>query len=51
MGLAGLCGIATFIVGLTAIIRSQERAIIVLITTGIGLFVLMFIIGEFASPH
>jgi hypothetical protein len=51
MALAGLCGVAAFIVGLTAIIRHKERSILVFIATLIGLFVLIFIIGEFAAPH
>jgi hypothetical protein len=51
MTLAGICGISAFFTGVISIIRSKERAILVFITTLIGLFVLAFIIGEFASPH
>jgi hypothetical protein len=51
MALAATCGVAAFIVGLAGIIRNKERSILVFITTLIGLFVLIFIIGEFASPH
>lgn len=51
MALAGICGITAFFIGLIGIIRSKERAILVFIATFIGLFVLVFIIGEFSSPH
>jgi hypothetical protein len=49
--LAGTCGIAAFITGTIAIIKSQERAILVFLATIVGLFVLVFCLGEFLSPH
>jgi hypothetical protein len=51
MALAGLCGVASFFTGIIGIIWNKERALLVFLTTLIGLFVLVFIIGEFTSPH
>jgi hypothetical protein len=51
MALAGLCGVAAFFTGIIGIIRDKERAVLVFLTTLIGLFVLVFIIGEFTSSH
>jgi len=51
MFLSGISGIAAFFTGLTGIIISKERSIFVFLCTAIGLFVLMFVIGEFTNPH
>lgn len=44
-------GISAFIVGLIAIIREKERAILVYISTLIGMLLLLFLIGEGLFPH
>jgi hypothetical protein len=49
--LIGLSGVAAFLAGLYAVIRRRERAVFVFIATLVGLFVLVFIIGEIACPH
>jgi len=51
MLLAGSCGVAAFVTGLIGIIKSRERAILVYLAAGIGLFVLFFLLGEILSPH
>jgi uncharacterized membrane protein len=48
---AGICGIAAFITGIISIIKSKERSVLVFIASIIGLFVLMFVSGEFLAPH
>jgi len=49
--LAGISGIFAFIIGLISIIKSKERSVLVFIATAIGLFVLIFVLGEFLVPH
>jgi hypothetical protein len=49
--LTGISGIGTFITGLMSIIGSKERSIFVFLTTMIGLFVLIFVLGEILAPH
>ena len=51
MLLAACCGVAAFITGLVAIIRSKERAIFVMIATVLGFNVLVFGLGEILFPH
>jgi len=46
-----LCGIAAFIVGIIAIIRSHERSLLVWLTLLPGTSVLLFVLGEFLIPH
>lgn len=48
---AGICGIAAFITGMMSIIKSKERSKFVFFTTAIGLFVILFVLGEFLFPH
>lgn len=48
---AGICSIASFLTGITAIVKKEERAIFVFLVTLFGFFILFFIIGEFLSPH
>jgi hypothetical protein len=48
--IAGLCGVFALFSGLWAIIRNRERAIPVIASTLIGLFVLLFWVGEVLSP-
>jgi hypothetical protein len=46
-----LCGLAAGIVGLIAMVRQRERSGLVGLTLLPGLFVLVFVLGEFMSPH
>jgi cytochrome bd-type quinol oxidase subunit 2 len=48
---AVFAGIASFITGLIAILKQKERSVTALISTGIGLCLLIFILGEFLFPH
>ena len=45
------CGLAAGIVGLIAVIRRRERSWLVWLTILPGLFVLVFVLGEFLVPH
>jgi hypothetical protein len=45
------CGFAAGVVGLVAMLRDKERSLITLLTVIPMLFVIMFLIGEFAVPH
>lgn len=50
--LAGmLAGISSFFTGLTAIIKKKEKAVLVYISTAIGIFLLFFLLGELIYPH
>lgn len=49
--LAAISGIAAFFTGVIGIIKSKERSILVFLAAVIGLFVLVFCLGEFLSPH
>ena len=50
--LAGMAsGISAFATGLIAIIRQKERAILVYGATLIGALLIIFLLGEFISPH
>lgn len=49
--LAGVCAITAFFTGIISLIKKRERAILVYISTLIGLLVLWFILGEFLYPH
>jgi hypothetical protein len=50
--LAGMAsGISAFIIGLIAIIRQKERALLVYGATLIGALLTIFLFGEFLSPH
>jgi predicted Abi (CAAX) family protease len=46
-----LCGLATFVVGLIAIIRNHERSWLVWLTILPGASALLFVLGEFLLPH
>jgi tellurite resistance protein TehA-like permease len=48
---AGISGICAFFTGIIGIVKSRERSILVFISCAIGLFVLLFCLGEFLSPH
>jgi len=49
--LAGICGIAVFFDGLISILKGRERAVSVFLSTIIGLFVLLWTLGEILYPH
>ncbi len=49
--LAAVAAIASFFTGVWGIIRSRERSVAVFLSTGVGLLVLLFIVGEIAFPH
>ena len=44
-------GISAFVIGLIAIIRQKERALLVYGATLIGVLLIIFLVGEFLSPH
>jgi hypothetical protein len=46
-----LCGLATFVVGLIAIIRNHERSWLVWLAILPGASALLFVLGEFLLPH
>ena len=46
-----LCGLATGIVGLIAVISKQERSWLVWLTILPGLLMLFLLLGEFLIPH
>jgi len=47
----GISGIAALVTGLISTIKSKERSILVFLAVVVGLFVLIFILGEFLYPH
>lgn len=50
--LAGMAaGIAAFIVGLLALVRKQEKALLVYASTVVGALLMVFLAGEIAFPH
>jgi len=50
--LAGMiAGILAFIVGLIAIIKQNERALLVYVATSVGMLLILFLIGEVLFPH
>ena len=49
--LAALFGVSSLFTGLIALIKNKERAIPVFISTLLGLFILIFWLGEIISPH
>ena len=51
ISLAGVSGIAAFVSGLYGIIRRRERSLLVFLASLIGLFVLIFALGEVITPH
>jgi len=49
--LAGISGISAFFIGISGIIKNKERPILVFLSTIIGSFVLLFLLGEVLFPH
>lgn len=48
---AAISGIASLIMGLLSIFRERDHCITVYISIVIGLFVLIFVLGEIIYPH
>jgi hypothetical protein len=48
--LAAISGIAAFFTGIVGIIRGKERSVLVFLAAVIGLFVLLFCLGEVLCP-
>jgi hypothetical protein len=48
---AGLVGVAAFVTGLFSIIQSREKSVLVLISVLIGIFVLIFAMGELIGSY
>jgi len=49
--LAGASGVLAFLTGLIGVIRNKERSILVFLAMLIGLYVLVFGLGEVIFPH
>jgi hypothetical protein len=49
--LAILSGLAALVTGLISALKQKERSLLVYLSILVGLFALVFIIGEFAVPH
>ncbi|MHA1167428.1 MAG: hypothetical protein ACTSRU_06375 [Candidatus Hodarchaeales archaeon] len=49
--LAGISGVLALLTGLIGIIKNRERSILVFMAMLVGLFVLLFWIGEVVFPH
>ncbi len=50
--LAGMMsGIAAFVMGLMAIVKQKDRSILVVVSTLLGAFILLFVVGEIVFPH
>ena len=49
--LAGISGISAFFTGIIGIIKSRDRSVLVFLSTMIGLFVILFLLGEVLFPH
>jgi len=49
--IAGISGISAFFTGIIGVIKSRERSIIVFISTVVGFFALLFLLGELLFPH
>jgi hypothetical protein len=47
----GISGITAFVTGLISMIKSGERSILVFLAVLVGLFTLIFFLGEFVFPH
>lgn len=45
------CGLAAFVAGLISVIKYKERSVLTNIAVILGLFVVLFLLGEFLLPH
>ena len=48
---AAISGIAAFITGLFSVFKEKDHSFLVYLAIIVGLFVLIFLIGEFTYPH
>lgn len=48
---AGISGISAFFTGIIGIIKKKERSLLVFLSVALGLFVLIFLLGEVMVPH
>jgi len=51
MLVAGISGVSAFFTGIISIVKRKERSVLVFMATVIGLFVLIFSLGEIIFPH
>jgi len=51
MLLAGVSGVSALATGIIGIVKNRERSGLVFLATAIGLFVLIFSLGEILFPH
>ena len=49
--LAAVSGISAFFTGIIGVVKSKERSVPVFLSTVLGLFVLLFVLGEFLITH
>lgn len=49
--LAGTSGVLAFFTGIASIVKSAERSALVFLAAAMGLFILVFWLGEILSPH
>ena len=49
--IAVLSGSGSFLVGMVSLILRKERSILVFLSSLLGFLILLFILGEFISPH
>jgi cytochrome bd-type quinol oxidase subunit 2 len=51
MLIAATAGIAAFIVGLISVVKRKERSVAAFLAIVVGLFVIVFVLGEVIFPH
>ncbi len=49
--LAGISGVLAFFTGIAGIVKSAERSVLVFLAAAMGLFIVVFWLGEILSPH
>lgn len=49
--MSAACGIMSFSSGMISIFKQKERNLLVIISTILGLFVLLMVLGEILTPH
>ncbi|MFH1749555.1 MAG: hypothetical protein ABH837_01510 [bacterium] len=49
--IAAICGISSFFTGIISVIKDSERSVFVYLSSLLGFLVLLFVLGEFISPH
>ena len=49
--IAGVFFVSAFVTGIISILKYKERAVLVVLSTGVGALVLIFLLGEFFFPH